>query len=177
MSIAKHFQHYLQKHDVSYQVIEHVHSDSAMQSSHLAHVSARQVAKAVVLEQRNRQGFVMAVIPACNKLNLSWLNETLNLHLHLLEENRLASIFIDCELGAVPPIGTLYHMRTIWDSALQSVGDLYLEAGDHRHLLRVAPKDLTKLNPCGVYEEVSVPRDDYPSLLSQALRPVHMQSN
>ncbi len=165
MSIAKHFQHYLQKHDVSYQVISHRPSETAIQSSHLAHVSARQLAKAVVLEQRNRQGFVMAVIPACNKLNLNWLNETLATKHHLLEENRLASIFIDCELGAVPPIGTLYHMRTVWDSALKTGGDLYLEAGDHRHLLRVASEDLSKLHPCGVFETISVLKDPYTSLM------------
>ena len=161
MSLSRHFKHYLEKHAIAFQPIHHAHSASALQSSAFAHVSARQIAKAVVLENRDGTSFVMAVIPACSRLHLGWLNTSLQMDLRLIEEYRLAAIFIDCELGAIPPMGTLYRMRTIWDEKLKDVGDLYLEAGDHETLLRVAQQDLPKLNPCGVYEEISVHQETY----------------
>ncbi|NRB38888.1 MAG: YbaK/EbsC family protein [Pseudomonadales bacterium] len=161
MSVSKHFLHYLDKHDVNYETVQHAHSASSLQSSSSAHVASRQVVKAIVLEARHNPHYFMAVIPACNRLHLSWLNSTLGQDLRLVEENRLASLFIDCELGAVPPMGTLYHMRTVWDDKLKEENDLYLEAGDHETLLHVHHHDLEKLNPCGVYADISVPEGAY----------------
>ena len=41
-----------------------------------------------------------------------------SLDVKLLPEGCLATFFPDCEVGAIPPFGNLYNMRTFVDSAL-----------------------------------------------------------
>ena len=50
MAIAKTLKAYLEDHHVEYDMVEHVHTVTALESAHSAHVPGHQVAKAVVLE-------------------------------------------------------------------------------------------------------------------------------
>jgi Ala-tRNA(Pro) deacylase len=47
-------------------------------------------------------------------------------------------LFPDCAKGAVPALGAAYGLETFLDEALTSLANVYFEAGDHRHLLRVS---------------------------------------
>jgi len=58
----------------------------------------------------------------------------------MVDEATLGEIFSDCELGAVPPIGMAYELKTIWDpkSSLGKEDEVFFEAGDHQNLIRVS---------------------------------------
>jgi len=56
--------------------------------------------------------------------------------------------FPDCETGAMPPFGNLYHMRVIADEALAEDKEIAFNAGTHRELVRLAWADfLTLVQP------------------------------
>ena len=65
----------------------------------------------------------------------------------LATEEELGGLFPDCELGAVPPLGHAYGIKTIWDpkTTLGSERQVYFEAGDHVHLVRVSGKKFHEL--------------------------------
>ena len=56
----------------------------------------------------------------------------------LATEPELAGLFPDCEVGAIPPIGAAYGLRTLMDTRLGKEPEVYFEAGDHESLIKVS---------------------------------------
>ena len=143
MPIAMTLKSYLDDHEVSYDTVEHPHTESAVDSAKSAHVPPHQMAKAVVLE--DSAGFIVAVLPSSNRLNLGWVNEELERDLKLATEDELKALFRDCETGAIPALSTAYGLKVIWDDQLKHAADIYIEAGDHEHLIHLSGEDFRLL--------------------------------
>lgn len=148
MAIAQTVADYLEERQVPFQVVAHPRTASSLQSAHAAHVPSDWLAKAVMLEDPS--GYLMAVIPAACHIKLGILRQELGRPLGLATEGEVAKLFSDCALGAVPALGPAYGIETIVDeSLLHGDDDIYLEAGDHEELLRVAPVQFARLfEPC-----------------------------
>lgn len=143
MAIATTLKSFLEAHNVEYDVIKHDHSNSALESAHLAHVPSHQVAKAVVLEDES--GYIVSVLPSINRLDLEWVSESLGRNLEMAQEEELPELFQDCEFGAIPALGDAYGLDVIWDDQLTSVSEIYIEAGDHETLIHMRGESLRKL--------------------------------
>jgi Ala-tRNA(Pro) deacylase len=143
MAIAQTLINYLEARGVSYNLVEHRHTATAVGSARAAHLPAHQVAKAVVLH--DDEGYVVSVLPANHSLEIGWVNDELDRSLELAEEKEFKTLFDDCELGAVPALGDAYGIQVIWDDELQYTADIYIEAGDHEHLIWLDRKDFKKL--------------------------------
>ena len=143
MAIAITLKSYLDGHEVDYDTVEHVHTESAMDSAKSAHIPAHQMAKAVVLEDDN--GYIVSVLPSSNRLNLGWVNEELQRDLKLATEPQLKGLFEDCDTGAVPALSNAYGLKVIWDDQLKHASDIYIEAGDHEHLIHLKGVDFRQL--------------------------------
>jgi Ala-tRNA(Pro) deacylase len=143
MAIAITLKSYLDSHNVKYDTVEHVHTESAIDSAKSAHVPAHQMAKAVVLEDDN--GFIVSVLPSNNRLNLGWVNEELQRELRLATEPELKELFRDCDTGAIPALSAAYGLNVIWDDQLKHAADIYIEAGDHKHLIHLKGEDFRQL--------------------------------
>jgi Ala-tRNA(Pro) deacylase len=143
MAIAKTLMNYLEERGINYDLVEHAHSATALESAHAAHVPAHQVAKAVVL--RDQQGYVLGVLPANHSLEIDWVNTELDRNLEMATEQEFKDLFEDCEVGAVPALGGAYGLHVIWDDELQYTADVYIEAGDHEHLIWLERRDFRKL--------------------------------
>ncbi|MBY6195846.1 aminoacyl-tRNA deacylase [Vibrio hangzhouensis] len=136
MTISTRLDHYLREHDISYQTITHNHSRSSLHSGVEAGIPLVALAKGVVLEDHEGH-HMMAVLPANNKVSLSKLNDELNASFHLVKERQVYQLFEDCDHGAVPPVGSAYHMSTVFDELLTHLDHVYIEAGDHETLLKL----------------------------------------
>lgn len=139
MAIAMKLQDYLTQHGLRYDVLHHPHSHNSMETAQLAHVPGKNLAKSVVLEDED--GFLMAVLPSTHHIRLGMLGKALKRRLRLATEDELASLFEDCELGAVPPVGAAYGMRTVIDDSLTDHPEIYFEAGDHESLIQTSRED------------------------------------
>ena len=135
MTIAHKVQDYLSKNGIHYDVVTHPHSQSSMETAQLAHVPGNRLAKSVVLEDDS--GYVMAVLPSTCHVRLGSLSKELNRELRLASEKELSALFGDCEIGAVPPVGPAYGMRTVIDESLAAEPEVFFEAGDHEHLIHM----------------------------------------
>jgi Ala-tRNA(Pro) deacylase len=134
--ISARLSQYFAQQGVHYEVSEHRLSRSSAQTARVAHVPPRCVAKSVILEDGD--GIVMAVIPADRYVVVSRLASLLGRRdLHLADENRIASVFGDCDRGAVPPVGMAWGIETVVDEEIEGHDVVYLEGGDHRRLLKM----------------------------------------
>ena len=140
MTISSRLDSYLTAQHISFQVIEHEHSASSIGSAIMAKIPLNQIAKAVILKDHEDRK-LMAVLPAKNKISLSAINDGLMGSYKLLKEKEVYRMFSDCEHGAIPPVGDAFNMHMICDELLDQLDYVYLEAGDHRQLLRINHED------------------------------------
>lgn len=143
MAIARTIKTYLDERGVDYDTVEHAHTETAVDSAKSAHVPPHQMAKAVVLEDED--GYIVSVLPSNNRLNLGWVSEELNRELKLASEPELRELFGDCDIGAIPALSEAYGLKVIWDDQLKHASDIYIEAGDHEHLIHLRGADFQKL--------------------------------
>jgi Ala-tRNA(Pro) deacylase len=144
VSIAATMQAFLAEQGITYDTIPHRHTRSNLESAHRAHVPEDCVVKAVVLE--DDQGYLMALVPADHHVQLGKLGKQLSRPgLRLATEHELNTLFTDCALGAVPPLGAPYGMAMVMERSLVAKPELYLEAGDHEHLLHLDREEFVRL--------------------------------
>lgn len=144
MAIAHSIETFLNNKGIGFESVLHRHSDSSYNSATAAHIASEQLAKAVVLVDSNHR-CVMAVLPANRKLVVSAINDMTYGDFELLDESELSSKFTDCEAGVAPSIGNVYGMEMIVDEELLAENTVYIEAGDHRTLLRLQGQDFLNL--------------------------------
>ena len=136
MTIAQSVNDFLSDQNISFDTVQHPPSHSSVQSAIAAQVPLGNIAKAVILKD-NIDNYLMAVIPAANRVHVRKLRELTDNPVKLATEQEVNSQFRDCQNGAIPPFGQAYDMDMIWDNRLGEVEDLYLEAGDHETLIHL----------------------------------------
>jgi Ala-tRNA(Pro) deacylase len=143
MTIAATQQRYLVQRNADYDLLLHAHTGSSHETAEAAHIPEHHIAKAVVV--KDASGYAMVVIPASNLLRLKHLRHELKRDLQMVREEELATLFKDCEPGAVPPLGPAYGVETLLDESLTSLADVYFEAGDHEQLVHLSGEDFQAL--------------------------------
>jgi Ala-tRNA(Pro) deacylase len=103
-----------------------------------------QIAKAVILEDHEGK-HLMAIVPADYKVSLSMLSYELNRSFKLAKEADVYQMFKDCDIGAVPPVPSVYHLDAVYDEELTKEQELFLESGDHETLIKVSREDFMRL--------------------------------
>lgn len=159
MTMARSVEQHLNRVGVSYDLVPHPHSQTSKQSARAAHLSPRQVAKAVLT--RDGDNYQLCVIPASHRIVFPWLNSYMRGHFRLVSEEELKTLFSDCEVGAVPALGQVYGFPVIWDNSLIDTDDIYIESGDHENLIHVNHAAFMELMGLQNHMTISCPEDDY----------------
>ncbi|MCA1491088.1 aminoacyl-tRNA deacylase [Sinorhizobium alkalisoli] len=157
MTIAKKLQDYIDSEGVSYDTVAHHRTATSSQTAEAAHVPGSRLAKSVVVH--HEMGYVLAVVPASHRVELSTLQDVMNRRLGLASEDEVSSLFSDCEIGAVPPIGSAYGVPVILDESLDRASDVYFEGGDHRTLVHMSGTNFRNL-----MKDAQVARFSHPSV-------------
>lgn len=143
MSIAPRLRQYLDEQKAEYELVEHRPTASSMQTALASHIPASQMAKAVLLDTADN--YLLAVLPSDHRIQLSELRSELGQKPRLADEKEIGLVFSDCEAGAVPAIGSGYGVPTIIDDDLETVPDVYFEAGDHKSLIHMDRAEFLRL--------------------------------
>lgn len=131
---------FLQQQNVAYEKHDHPTAYTAQELAHEEHVSGYLVAKPVIV--KGAHGFTMCVLPAPKHLDLDRAAKALKeSKLRLATESEMSELFPGCELGAEPPVGALFDMKTIMDEELKQDEFLIMQAGTHTGSLKVRRDD------------------------------------
>jgi Ala-tRNA(Pro) deacylase len=144
MSIPRHIKEYLDSSQVPYRHSIHTPAFTAQEIAHVQHVSGKELAKTVmVLADRE---MVMAVLPASHRLDLDALKKQLGAKkVRLAQEEEFEKVFPGCELGAMPPLGNLYHVSVWVDQSLHANPSLVFNAGSHTDTIEMSYADFERL--------------------------------
>ena len=143
MACAK-LQEYLDERRVRYVAIKHSPAFTAQELAAATHIPGKEVAKTVVVKLDGTMA--MVVLPAPEMVRLNHLRvETGSDHVEIASEAEFKGRFPDCEVGAMPPFGNLYEMRTLVEESLTEDEDIAFNAGSHTELIRMAYADFEEL--------------------------------
>jgi Ala-tRNA(Pro) deacylase len=143
MGIALTLQQYLDDHHIDYDVMVHERTGCSSRTAEASRVPGDRLAKGVVLTREG--GYVLAVVPASCRVQLDAIREMLHCPVEMATEEEIATLFPDCDVGAVPPVGAPYALEAIVDDSLDRQSDLYLEAGDHCSLIHIGVAQFREL--------------------------------
>src|SRR5712691_5296307 len=123
---------------VSYELLAHAHTESALAEAEALGVAADDVAKTLVVKLP--EGYLRVVVPASARLDVRKVRE---IHgggrhsVHLATEEDLRRDYPEFDLGAVPPIGGRSD-QVIVDPKVAERASVVIEAGSHNESLRLA---------------------------------------
>jgi len=135
MSMSETVNSYLLNHNVQYELVHHPISYSCRETARAAHVNEDHIAKAVIV--KDAKGYAMVVLAGSDSIKMHALQEEVDRDFELAKEAELKTLFSDCQTGAIPPFGQAYGLETYLDERLNSLANIYFEAGDHENLVHV----------------------------------------
>jgi Ala-tRNA(Pro) deacylase len=129
---------------VTYELLEHAHTESAAAEADALGLTPADVAKTLVLTTPD--GYTRAVIPADCRIDTHKLRDLLGggKKVHLASEDDLRRDYPDFDLGAVPPLGGARRDPVLVDRRVADRRTIVLEAGSHEQSVRLAPADLVR---------------------------------
>lgn len=141
---------FLDENGVDYEVVEHDERPTAAGDARAAGAELGEMAKDVVL--RDGEEYILAVIPASERLDFVKARIALERddRPRLASEEELAEAFPTFEVGALPPFGPLHQISEVVDRRLLEHDRVLCAAGDHRHSLRVDPREMVRVADAGV---------------------------
>jgi Ala-tRNA(Pro) deacylase len=89
--------------------------------------------------------FLMAVLPAHERVDLVRLSTALGARVSLADEADMQRLFPECEAGAQPPLGELYHLPVVIDAALARESTIFCNGGTHADLLELGHDDFMRI--------------------------------
>ena len=144
MPIPRTLKSRLDHEHVHYDILAHSQTDRARAVAEALQLPEHSMAKVVIVKVKER--FVTMVLPATTKIDFQRLREMFGTHrVRLATEKELASLFPDCEVGAMPPLGTLYGLPVYVDRSLTGDEDILFDAGTHSEAIRMRYWDFAAL--------------------------------
>ncbi len=135
---------FLMAHQAKYEVIRHPAAVTAQEQAAAMHAPGMHVAKVLIVKERD--GFVMAVMPAATQLDLDRLKGLIGHDdIRLATAEELRAVVPDCAPGAIPPFGAPYGLRTFVDQRLMSLPDVAVPSGDPYVALRFRGAEFRRL--------------------------------
>jgi Ala-tRNA(Pro) deacylase len=143
MSISIRLKNFLDEKQIAYSVLTHTSAYTAQGAAATMQISGKELAKTVVLW--TGEEMILAVLPAPNHVRLDKLAAELGRSVRLATEQEFSSLFPDCELGAMPPLGSLYNLPVYVDESLAADESIVFNAGTHRDAIRIRYDDFVRL--------------------------------
>jgi Ala-tRNA(Pro) deacylase len=141
---------YLDEQGADYELVDHEERFTAAAEARAAGVEPGDAAKDLIL--RDGESYVMAVIPASERLDLGKARGLLEAgkSLRLATEEEIGREFGRFEVGAIPPFGPLHGIPQIVDQRLLEHDRVLGSAGDHAHGVLVEPKEMVRITKARV---------------------------
>lgn len=143
MPVAK-LVEYLNRNGVDYRLISHRRAFTAQEIAEQSRITGHELAKTVIV--RIDGTLSMAVLPASERVDLDELTLAIGATVaELAEESEFERCFNGCEVGAMPPFGNLFGMKTYVDAELALDERIAFNAGNHEELIQMRYEDFEEL--------------------------------
>jgi Ala-tRNA(Pro) deacylase len=145
MSVMLKLRQLLEKEHISYQTLEHDPAYTALEIAEAQHLPGHNVVKSVIINADGER-WVMCVLSSTHIVDFDKFKKAFSFReVSLANEGQIASLFPNCEVGAMPPFGQLARMPVYMDTNLLENEAIAFNAGTHTDLIRIKLKDYIRL--------------------------------
>jgi len=137
LAISKALKKLLDAQKVKYEAKKHKEAFTAQEIAAATHIPGDTLAKVVVAKAK--EGFFLAVLPASFRIDMKKLKSAVGAagDIKIATEAEFKGLFPDCEVGAMPPFGTVYNLPTVVDKSLEVDEKIAFNAGTHKELVKM----------------------------------------
>ncbi len=144
MSIPQTIESFLLEHQIGFESIHHRRDFTAQETAADTHTKGRTFAKTVVLFADNQ--YHMVVVPAMCQVDTEKMRKHLNAsQVTLATEDELKTLCPNCEIGAMPPFGPLYHLPVYVSHLFKNDDLITFNGGTHEDVIRMRFEDFVEL--------------------------------
>jgi Ala-tRNA(Pro) deacylase len=135
---------FLSESGVDFELVMHPQAFTAQKVAEVEHVSGHRVAKTVIA-RGPQDDYYMFVLPAPRHVDFTEASELVGEELQMADEPEMKELFVDCEIGAEPPFGSLYDIPTYMDRCLLDVERLIFRCGSHDRTVEMSREDYVSI--------------------------------
>jgi Ala-tRNA(Pro) deacylase len=144
MAVAPPLAELLRRNRIPYVTFRHPPAYTAQEEAALSHTRGRCWAKVVICIADERP--VQAVVPAHYSVDFDALRRLAGTRsLRLAREAEFAGFYPDCELGAMPPFGSVYGHRVFVDRSLVGEPEMVFNGGTHTDAIQMHYGDFAEI--------------------------------
>jgi len=139
--VAKQLIKFLKDKKVKFEKKRHKVAYTAQEIAGTSHTPGDEFAKVVVAKAK--EGYFMAVLPASYRIDLKKLKSAVGStgSISIATEKEFKDKFPGCDVGAMPPFGSLFNLPVIADKSLTMDEKISFNAGTHKELLKMKFSD------------------------------------
>jgi Ala-tRNA(Pro) deacylase len=134
---------YLSSQGIRYRAVPHDSVPTAQETAARAHVSGKRFVKTLVIACDEVRALV--ALPAHETADLAQIGEILGGNARLADEREMATLFPDCEEGAMPPLGRLFGLPLLAHACLQTREEILFNGGTHSDAIAMKWEDFARL--------------------------------
>jgi Ala-tRNA(Pro) deacylase len=151
---------YLTRRGMVFEVADHPRALTSLEEARALGIAADEVAKTVALT--TERGHALLVLPASRRLDLRLAREAVgDHHARLATEDELQQAFANCELGALPPLGSLLGVPAFVDPEVLRHDTVIFAAGTQTESVKANPADLFRDDQAQVTPLTRDPHDQF----------------
>lgn len=148
---------FLDKADIDYEVLNHKTVFTAFDKSQTLKLPEKIIGKTLVMKIDKE--ISLALIPANCNLDLKKFKKiTKGKKVDFASEKLIKQKLKGVRLGAIPPFGVLWKIKTFVEKSLLKQKNIIVNAGDHNCSLKFSPSVLKKLIPNLIIGNFSKPK-------------------
>lgn len=132
---------HLTRRGVAFEVADHPRAVTSMEEARALGITADEVVKTVALT--TDRGPALLVVPASRRLDLRLARAAVaDPTARLATEDELQQAFAECELGALPPLGSLLGVAAFMDPEVLEHDTVMFAGGTQTQSVKARPADL-----------------------------------
>jgi len=168
MSIPKTVTNFLDKYKIKYQTINHKTVYTAYDKAATLKVKPKIVGKTLLVKLDKNPALVL--IPANKNLDKKKLRKIAKAKtIDFLKETWMKKNLKGIKIGAIPPLGNLFKLKTFIDNSLLKEPKIIINGGDYNWSIKISPAVLKKIIPDLVIGNFSETKNEFLSNLFQNL--------
>jgi Ala-tRNA(Pro) deacylase len=131
---------FLDEYRIPYEIIHHKRDYTSQRTAADKHTPGKAFAKTIIVIVDGK--YCMFVLPATRKVDLEKVKRELGAKsARLATESEFSGICTGCEVGATPPLGTLYKLPVYASRELTEDPLITFNAGTHEDVVRMSYSD------------------------------------
>jgi len=135
---------FLDENNADYELFEHEPVFTSEQASKVRGVELKTGVKALVFKIKEKNTFIMALVPADKKVDSNKLSKIIGSEIKLASPDEVLKK-CGCEIGSVHPFGNVFGLKTYMDKGILENESVNFNAGLHEFTLRMSPSVILEL--------------------------------